>query len=246
VEGLWGFSRRRFLGLVGAAGLPSVGLPASSGEQGGEPSQQAGGASASDSKPELPGLTAHQAETLGALAEQIVPTDTDPGALDAGVVQYIAGVLVGNQASKRPLYEAGLEGVDQTSQLMFGRDFIQLSFQEQTTVLKAIEQGQGPGEIWRTVSSQEFFQMVWNHVLEGFYGPPEKGGNKNYTRVCATSLPMRNCVQPTMRSATTPITRDADIRAGTGTSHQAELRGSVIRIRHPFQQSLALPQELTK
>jgi hypothetical protein len=22
--------------------------------------------------------------------------------------------------------------------------------------------------------------MLWGHVLEGFYGPPEEGGNKNY------------------------------------------------------------------
>jgi gluconate 2-dehydrogenase gamma chain len=168
------------LGLAGAAGLQSVSLSASSAPQGGEVSQEARGASASNSKPELPGLTARQTETLGALAEQIIPKDKDPGARDAGVLHYLDRILAGDQASKQPLYAAGLEGVDQTSQLMFGRDFVLLSFQEQTTVLKAIEQGQSPGEIWKTVSSQEFFEMLWNHVLEGFYGPPEEGGNKNY------------------------------------------------------------------
>lgn len=177
---LWEFSRRRFLGLVGAAGLPSVSLPAGSAQPDGELSHAAGGAPASNSEPKLPGLTARQAETLGALAEQIVPTDAYPGARDAGVVKYIDRVLAGNQAHKQPLYAAGLEGVDQTSQLMFGHEFIQLSFQDQTTVLKAIEQGQGPGENWKTVSSREFFLMLWNHVLEGFYGPPEEGGNKDF------------------------------------------------------------------
>jgi gluconate 2-dehydrogenase gamma chain len=160
--------------------LPSVRLPTSGAKQDGESDQKTGGAPTANSKPQFLSLTARQAETLGALAEQIVPADTDPGAREADVVHYIDRVLAGEQAPKRPLYDAGLEGVNQSSQLMLGRDFIQLSFQEQTTVLKAIEQGQCPGEIWKTVSSQEFFQMLWSHVLEGFYGSPDKGGNKNY------------------------------------------------------------------
>lgn len=173
-------SRRQFLELVSALGLPSVGLPADSPRQGEGLSEETQGSPSSNSQPKLLVLTTHQTEILGALAEQIVPTDADPGARDAGVVQYIDRVLAGNQASKQPLYAAGLEGVDQTSRLMFGRDFVQLSFQEQTSVLKAIEKGHAAAEIWKTVSSQEFFRMLWNHVLEGFYGPPEEGGNKNY------------------------------------------------------------------
>jgi len=173
-------SRRKFLELVGALGLPSVGLPAGSPQQGGELSQGSGGSDPSISKPEHLVLTTHQTEILEALAEQIVPMDADPGARDVGVVKYIKSVLAGDQASKQPLYAAGLEGVDQTSRLMFGRDFVRLSFQEQTSVLKAIEKGEGPAEIWKTVSSQQFFLTLWNHVLEGFYGPPEQGGNRNY------------------------------------------------------------------
>ena len=174
------FSRRHFLALVSAAGLPSVAVPESSAQQVRELSHKAGGAPASNSKSRPQTLTAHQAETFGALAEQIVPADTEPGAREAGAVNHIERVLAGSQSHKQPLYAAGLEGVDQTSQLMFGSDFIRLSFQEQTTVLKAIEAGEAPGEIWKSVSSLEFFRMLWTHVLEGFYGPPEEGGNKNY------------------------------------------------------------------
>jgi len=170
-------SRRQFLELVGALGLPSVALSADSGGQG---KQKTPASLSAKSEPKLLVLTAHQTETLGALAEHIVPKDSDPGARDAGAVEYIERVLAGNQAFKLPLYAAGLEGVDQTSRLMFGGDFVRLPFQEQTSVLKAIESGEGPAEIWKTVSSQEFFRLLWNHVLEGFYGPPEEGGNKDY------------------------------------------------------------------
>jgi gluconate 2-dehydrogenase gamma chain len=176
----WGFSRRRFLGIVGAAGLPSLDFLASPDNRRHEHCKESGGAPPSNPEPQVSVLIGHQGEVLEVLAEQIVPADSDPGARDAGVLQYIDKLLSGDQASKRSLYAAGLEGVDQTSRLMFGRDFIGLSFEEQTAVLKAIEHGEGPGEIWKTVSSQEFFEMLWNHVLEGFYGPPREGGNKNY------------------------------------------------------------------
>jgi len=63
---------------------------------------------------------------------------------------------------------------------MFGRAFVDLPFDQQTSVLKAVEQGKASPEIWKKVSSTEFFTLVWNHVLEGFYGSPVHGGNKNY------------------------------------------------------------------
>ncbi len=165
-------TRRRFLSMLAAVGLARAASPP-----------------ASTAKPlnlvqisssGYQALDAHQAATLGAIADQIVPPDQDPGGREAGAVTYIDRVLSGEQREKRALYSAGLEGTDQTSQLNFGHDFVDLSFEQQTSVLKAIEQGQAQGEIWRAVSSGDFFALVWNHVLEGFYGPPEHGGNRNF------------------------------------------------------------------
>jgi gluconate 2-dehydrogenase gamma chain len=173
-------SRRKFLGLAGASGLPALAPPPRASEHGGEDSQGAGVFTQPEPTSHQPVFAAHQTATLGALAEQIIPADADPGAREAGVLHYIDRILRGDQASKRPLYAAGLEGVDQTSRLIFDKDFIHLSFQEQTDIVKAIEHGECPGEIWKTVSSEQFFRMLWNHVLEGFYGPPEEGGNKNH------------------------------------------------------------------
>lgn len=125
-------------------------------------------------------LTARQVATLGAIAEQLVPADSDPGAREAGAVNYVDGVLSGYQAERVALYDAGLQGTDETSQLMFGRNFADLQFDQQTRVLKAMEDGSAQGETWKAVSSREFFALVWNHVLEGFYGPPQHGGNRGY------------------------------------------------------------------
>lgn len=67
--------------------------------------------------------------------------------------------LAGYQSEKLPLYTAGLDGVDQTSQLSYGRKFVGLSFDQQTSVLQSLEQGTAQGEIWRRASCQDFFAM---------------------------------------------------------------------------------------
>lgn len=164
---IWEVSRRRFLWLLSALGLVRA-IPAL--------------ASGETEKP-APGyrvLTRHQVARLEAIAEQIIPADSDPGARDAGTVIYIDRVLSGEQRSRLPLYIAGLAGADETSQAMFHKQFVELAFDQQTAVLKAIEGGKALGHTWKKVSSTQFFSTVWMHVLEGFYGPPGHGGNKNY------------------------------------------------------------------
>jgi gluconate 2-dehydrogenase gamma chain len=135
---------------------------------------------AEEPAPGMKVLTARQMATLAAIAEQIIPADADPGARQSGAVNYIDGVLAGYQSDKFPLYAAGLQGTDETSQLIFGQNFLELEFDQQTSVLKSMEDGSAQGETWKAVSSQEFFATVWSHTLEGFYGPPRDGGNKNY------------------------------------------------------------------
>ncbi len=170
MRNVWELSRRRFLRLLATFGLVSAAEPLAQAESHAPPSPAPG----------YRALDARQVATLEAVAEQIVPADQDPGAREAGVVHYLDRVLAGEQRSKKPLYVAGLAGTDEASRAMFGRDFAKLSFDQQTAVLKAIERGEAPGETWKKVSSTEFFATVWNHVLEGFYGPPEHGGNKNF------------------------------------------------------------------
>ena len=169
---IWEISRRRFLKFAGIMRLSPAG-------------QVVRAAAAAPplvpiAAPGFQSLDAHQVETLEAVAEQIIPADQDPGAKQAGSVRYIDRVLAAEQRDRRPMYAAGLQGIDQTSRLLYSRDFVKLSFDEQTAVLEALEKGEAPGEIWTTASSRQFFELVWNHVLEGFYGPPEHGGNKDY------------------------------------------------------------------
>jgi len=130
--------------------------------------------------PDSLALSPVQVATLRAIAEQLIPRDQDPGAQEAGVIDYISKLLGDEQADKLPLYVGGLIGTDETSLLMFSRSFVQLTATEQENVLKAIESGRAEGTTWQTIPSETFFATVWNHVLESFYGTPAHGGNKNY------------------------------------------------------------------
>jgi len=63
---------------------------------------------------------------------------------------------------------------------MFGKPFEELSWPDQTRLLQAMESGKVPKDIWSDPSSRDFFGMLRDHTMQGFYGSPRHGGNKNY------------------------------------------------------------------
>ncbi len=125
-------------------------------------------------------LSDPEALLVDALAEQIIPRDQDPGARDAGVLNFIDKQLAGHHRKCQPDYHAGLIGVDESSQALFGRPFLGLKWDEQTQVLKVLESGKAPGKTWQSRSSADFFAMVRDHTMQGFYGSPRHGGNRGY------------------------------------------------------------------
>jgi gluconate 2-dehydrogenase gamma chain len=125
-------------------------------------------------------FTDTEARLVGAIVEQIIPTDQDPGARDAGVVNYIDKQLAGFFRNHAETYRQCLIGVQQTSQALFKNDFETLAWDDQTAVLKALESGQVKEDAWKNQSSRNFFEMVRQHTMQGFYGSPRHGGNKGF------------------------------------------------------------------
>lgn len=114
------------------------------------------------------------------IAEQIIPTDEFPGGKDAGVTNFIDQQLISNYKRFQPMYREGLSKLDKSSKIMFARPFFNIHVAAQTKVLKAMELGLVPGGIWKGRQSQQFFKMLRNHCMQGYYGDPQHGGNKNY------------------------------------------------------------------
>ncbi len=125
-------------------------------------------------------FTASEAELVEAITVQIIPTDHDPGAKEAGCVDFIDKQLAGFYRQHQSLYRMGLAGVDQTSLAVHQNPFIALTWEQQTDILRQLEGAKAPGNFWKELSSREFFRLIRDHTMQGFYGSPRHGGNRDY------------------------------------------------------------------
>jgi len=123
-------------------------------------------------------LSEDEARTLESLVDRIIPADQDPGAAWAGVVNFIDRQLVGAYRKLQKSYQLGLAGVNESSLAMFSKRFTALQPEQCDQVLQAMEKGQAPGATWKQASAQEFFGLVVSHTMQGFYGDPRHGGNR--------------------------------------------------------------------
>lgn len=123
-------------------------------------------------------LTVDEARTLAAACHQIIPPDEDPGAAWAGVVNYIDRQLCGHLRDLQDSYRLGIAAMNKSSHLLHGRDFATLPDSKQIELLAKMERGQAPPEAWQKISSTEFFSVLVDHTMQGFYGDPRHGGNR--------------------------------------------------------------------
>jgi gluconate 2-dehydrogenase gamma chain len=119
-------------------------------------------------------LTYAEAATLAAVCDQIIPPDQDPGASQAGVVQFIDLQLSGFHRGLQKQYRAGLAALDSLASGRFGRPFAAAPLADQLALLTDIE-AKKAGD----AAARSFFQMVVSHTMQGFYGDPRHGGNRN-------------------------------------------------------------------
>jgi gluconate 2-dehydrogenase gamma chain len=127
-------------------------------------------------------LSADQSAVLRAIVGRLVPADaTGPSGVDAGAAAYIetalGGGLAGGLTSLAPFYNAGLSAVDAYATSAYGAAFTALPPQQQDAVLSDIQSGKATGF---TPSSDAFFRAIHEHTLQGMFGDPIYGGNKNF------------------------------------------------------------------
>jgi gluconate 2-dehydrogenase gamma chain len=114
-------------------------------------------------------LTGEEARTLDAICDVLIPADQDPGAAAAGAVVFIDRQLAGPYRRHLRAYREGLARTDSLSRKMFAKPLDQLAGEQRLRVVTSLEQGARP-----------FFEMVLAHTMQGFYGSPRHGGNRDY------------------------------------------------------------------
>ncbi len=150
----------------------------------------------------------HERAAIEAAAARIVPSDEGPGAREAGVIEYIEGLLAtddvdtdvsprekkeyanfvlgsmggrteeqqatlfklnGLGSRHRQAYRDGVVELDRLAAgLRSGADFCGLDDAGQDQVLGILDERNDP-----------FFTLLLTHTMEGFYGHPRHGGNKD-------------------------------------------------------------------
>ncbi|HSC15376.1 MAG TPA: gluconate 2-dehydrogenase subunit 3 family protein [Gammaproteobacteria bacterium] len=123
-------------------------------------------------------LTAAEAATLEAFVGRLIPSDANgPGALEAGAARYIDGALSNALAAQRPAYSAGLAALEAYARSRAGASFAALAPERQDELIGDLEASRAPGF---APSSSAFFELVLGHTLEGTFGDPHYGGNRDF------------------------------------------------------------------
>jgi len=185
-------------GAVGLPAAPAVARPAQPPTAG---TQTAGTAPAPAVYEQL---TANEAELLEAIADHLIPDDElGPGAVAAGAVVYIDRALGGALSPSRDAYRAGLAAFDRYCRASRGAPFRELAQVDQVSALLDVETGAATGAgAGFSGSSGAFFTMVRDHVLQGTFGDPYYGGNRDFIGWDLIRYPgVRTAVSPAVQTA---------------------------------------------
>jgi len=113
-------------------------------------------------------ISIEQALELGAIVDQIIPPDETPGATDTGVVYFIDAALGGFMAGAAASLDEGLDDLANKAKLAGNQNskFSELSFEQQTMLLKGIEDSQ-------------FFGTLHFLTMMGMFCLPQYAGNRD-------------------------------------------------------------------
>lgn len=184
--------RRRFLlGVMPAATLGTLGLPACS--------DKGSRSSASSFAPTY--FSAAEWTFVNAAVARLIPSDgSGPGAVDAGVPEfidrqmelpyghgayfYLKGPFLENapptlgyqlRYTPREIYRLGIAAANVATQKAQAKDFAQLAAAEQDRFLTSLEKSE---VAFATVPSAVFFSQLLTNTKEGYFADPLYGGNR--------------------------------------------------------------------
>ena len=121
----------------------------------------------------------YEVKTIVAICNQIIPADDNfGGASDAEVVYYIDRQLSSFFKYDSSLYRQSILKLQTYCLENFNKIFCDLDSDKQISVLQMMEKNKLDNRKWN--NSSIFFNKIRLHTMQGFYGSPIHGGNKNF------------------------------------------------------------------
>ena len=139
-------------------------------------------AAQSSSPPKFQFFSPEQATEIDAISARIIPSDSTPGAREAGVLYFIDRALVTFAIDDQKTYKEGLPALQsRVRELFTGVDkFSSASAEQQDEILRSIDDHSSSRQPFPPVGAHaSFFETVRLHTIVGFLVDPESGGNRN-------------------------------------------------------------------
>ena len=115
--------------------------------------------------------------TLRAALQRLLPADeSGPGALEANVDGYVLDGLAGPLSQLAPICAEGLSALSRAAERLHGAPFASLSADGQDDLLGRLERG----ELDELADGAGFFNLLHHLMLEGTFGDPRHGGNRDF------------------------------------------------------------------
>ena len=167
-------------------------------------------------------LNPDEARIIDAIASRVIPSEPgSPGAREAGVVHYIDGTLAGFGRDLQGAYRSGLEALQAAVAPYGARTFADLDEEWQRSILEAAEAAAPDGP---DAFLGQFFAIVCEHVVQGFFGDPAYGGNVDEIGWRLVGYPgaqwgfSAEQMRPGVDARSIPVVTVADLYARVGTS----------------------------
>ena len=151
-------SRRRVLGTGAAAGAAALTGISSTGSARAQASV--------DWNPKL--LSQDQAALLTRLCDLLLPRTTTPGALDAGVPEYIDLELSTQDGDEQLAFTGGLDWIERRARKQHSASFLELDAPHQTSLLEEISD-QHDGHLAELQAGAAFFADLKSRSLFAFF-----------------------------------------------------------------------------
>ena len=117
-----------------------------------------------------------------------MPRDEFPGATDVGVINYIENWISIYYPERAEFYKRGIAALQSHCSAKYSEPFQQLDFDTQESILKDMERGRLDKSHWIGISQTEFFGEILDRSMQGFYGNPRYGGNKDFASYAMMKL----------------------------------------------------------
>ncbi len=114
---------------------------------------------------------------------RIMPDDElGPGAREAGTMHYADQTLAGVEQDHQRMYRSGVQLLDASCRERFGRPFADCAPDDQDALVAEMAAGAVATQPWAAEDlgwSLAWFELLREHTLEGMFGDPVHGGNRD-------------------------------------------------------------------